>query len=351
MTTFYLISLTILLIVWSVSAIELRFLDASQTGGNYIVISDNFQVCPNDIFGGRFTVECFVGEDNESQRAPIKFTKPLERTENFYPYTLFGDNAMMVRQWNNIPLNTPVDIACESPNDGSISVTGTFSCDAASNAPPSDSPPDSSSGSESSDTSNASGQSSSAPDQHEDTCVVKLATDYENGLPNHFTNQNGIIWYKINDNDQRIDRAPQNNDESKLLKYSVQVPKDGTYALAFNMFTSDATEHNDIWARCSFELDLNRRGNRVPQTYDASTFLKIYHNANGESAYTSTVDRRPHSIISRYPLIAGQQYTCEVAGRSTKTGFSALILIPCSGSTCWLRDSAYEHYINDVCQY
>lgn len=351
MTRCYLISVTALLIVFSVSAIELRFLDASQTGGNYIVISDNFQVCPNDIFGGRFTVECFIGEDKESQQAPITFTKPLERTENYYPYTLFGDNAMMVRQWNNIPLNTPVDIACESSNDESISVTGTFTCDAASNASPPDSTSDSSSGSESSTTSNYSNQSSSASDQHEDTCVVKLATDYENSLPNHFTNQNGILWYKINDNDPGIDRAPQNNDESKIVKYTVQVPTDGTYALAFNMFTNHATEHNDIWARCSFEFDLNRRGNRVPQNYDESKFLKIYHNSNGESAYTSTVDHRPHSVISRYPLKAGQQYTCEVAGRSTKTGFSALILIPCSGATCWLRDPAYEHYINDVCQY
>ncbi len=112
------------------------------------------------------------------------------------------------------------------------------------------------------------------------------------------------------------------------LVYRFRPTITSTFGIALDMGTTHWTEHNDVWLYCTGGFTL--RG-RTQQQSD--TFVKVYHNENGRSMKSWTVDHDRHSIATaRWE--AGRTYTCIVGARSTKATVYGLALIPCRGWDC-----------------
>lgn len=173
-----------------------------------------------------------------------------------------------------------------------------------------------------------------------DYCVTKRAEHFMGGKPKDWTfAPGGGLTYKAGDMDHSVD-SPRR----AILKYDIWVPRESHYAIAVEMKTRHGTEHNDVWFTCDQYLSL-RKGHGNARTKAPGEYIKVYHNENGRSKKSLTVDFDGHSISTKYKLKPNTRYSCSIGGRSSRTTVHGIILFPCEDQTCHYRDEHWKKYL------
>lgn len=141
--------------------------------------------------------------------------------------------------------------------------------------------------------------------------------------------------------------APAPEKDSFSLVYSFVAPGNLTYALAMdstpgpsNATVRSRTEHNDVYVRLRKPGFTRRRLKVVGEDLEEKTkksttaWLKVYQNQAARSWQAATTDNLPDYLSTSSPLIKGNEYVLEVAGRSTDFSLHGFCLFPCNGLRC-----------------
>ena len=117
-----------------------------------------------------------------------------------------------------------------------------------------------------------------------------------------------------------------------------------TFGVSIDLGTTHWTEHNDVWLYCDGGFELRGR------TYKrAEGFVKVYHNENGRSRLSFSVDHDRHAVAT-IKWKKGRRYKCIIGARSTQTTVYGISLFPCRRWLCTHRSWLWKHALR-VCRF
>ncbi len=122
------------------------------------------------------------------------------------------------------------------------------------------------------------------------------------------------------------------------LTYEFTPTVTGKFGVVIDMGTKHNTEHNDVWVKCDGGFDLRKGEKTLPRAPD---FVKNFHNKNGRSMQSLTVDHKGYNF-STAKWYKGKKYTCVIAARSTQVTVYGIALFPCSGRSCEQNSAAWK---------
>lgn len=322
---------------------------SSDSAGTGEALPAEVTLCPDDLFGGVFTIECVPDEPTASVTFMVDGT--ATQTEMVVPYVLTGDNGGFATPWD-YPMKATV--TCMASNGEKAESMITYDCGgdmspmpepevpapeptppaptktpmpeemepkqepkqepappAAEPAPPAPQPAPAGDGSP--------------------TCVKIPATSYVS-KSGEWVKMDGGMSYKMGDSSTGTDSPG-----TATLEYKFKAPKSGRYVISLDMKTMNGVDYNDVWV----EFPAGGVSLEKPGSKDSSAdWVKAYHNDNGRSVAAFSIDFDPHVISTKASLNAGQEYTINIGGRSTQVTLYAIVMFDCSGEGCM----ASEYY-------
>lgn len=300
-------------------------------------------ICAADVYGGKFTLEC--QPDAPATSATFFVDGEEVRTERVVPYVLSGDSDGFAAPW---PVPDSATVRCRSSNGDEAVAMLTFSCpdDPApmpmpmpTTRPPTTSPPTTDRPMPSPPTTRPPTTAAPAPAPAPEPrggsasgpCVRIPATSFVGSKSPDWVSGGGALAYKPDDFSTGVDDSGD-----APLMYKFRAPKDGRYVISIDMKTENGVDHNDVWVKGpAGGVSLEKPGS----TMSDGGWVKAYHNQNGRATEALSVDFNGHVISTKAELKAGTEYTVGVAGRSTRVTFYAVVMFPCSGTSCGLTDS------------
>lgn len=139
--------------------------------------------------------------------------------------------------------------------------------------------------------------------------------------------KDGGLAFRANDTSTRITPPGE-----KSLAFTIRVNEASLHAFVVDMTTSHGVDHNDIWAKLDGGFRFIKNGKQNGGRHTG--FTKIYHNANGRSKVTNTVDHDPHSLSSYDVLQPSKPVQLVIGGRSSQVIIHRILFFPCREQTC-----------------
>lgn len=286
-------------------------------------------VCPKDFANG-FTLRC--DGPPSATKATFYVNGEKEHTEFLPAYFIAGNAKGIAYKWTPPENYATVECQLETRPKMTYKANLKFQCPATSSdggddqaepepTPSSTCAADSCPTKEDSD--------SSTIKARDDNCVVIDTKAFHGSLGDGWSEVDGGIVFKANDNSQGIIPGGQSK-----VNFKFKVNKYSQYALVLQTVSKGWTEHNDVFVRFpsgGFNL---MKFSRVASKKDGNQWVKVYQNDNGWSTDTNTIDYNAHSLSTQNSLNKNTVYDIVLSGRSTMFTIQKIILFPCTGSEC-----------------
>lgn len=322
---------------------------AHRLGSRVTVLEDGMQYCPSH----PFTVRCDV--PHAENGVYFKLNGQVIHRELRPPFLIVGgdDSGSNINSWDSHPEGS-FTIGCYENTKGrnirgqDIEKSLTIACEET----PLQSPPQNKERATKKSRKNfmkainqvVQGSSDLSIDRK--NCVTRRATDFVGEMPSDWKKTGRYsLSYRPDDASHEISSLPTvSSMNNNSLTYSIQVPEPGRYAVVLDLTTSGWTDWNDVWVGCSSGLWPNNN-------------VKVFHNEKGRSKNTVVTgdDNQLHSLSTAGPLRPGMEYTCFVAGRSSRTTLNGIVLFPCmdeededrnsNSDSCDLGSNYWEKYV------
>ena len=301
---------------------------AGTIGINYIKVTDGMVFCPQELSMDGFTVECIGSEYVKGAAFYVNGRKV--KHESRLPYFIAGDGNRRAAAWRGYPTYGAFSLTCEL--DDGTTTTKTMEVKCEDNNEPEPSPEDTPD--DKPDNRPVDGVKTS-----KDGCVVIDARNTD--VSNEWVKMATGVAFKPHVDGVYVAKAGK-----YPLYYKFTAPLSEQYAVVITMTTSHSTEHNDIWAKFpDYGFQFMKGGVIHPDKQKGKNWIKVYHNKNGWSSISSTIDFDAHSIATQTQLEAGKTYEFWIAGRSSKVEVHKIVLFPCVGYECQRASSKWNRHL------